>query len=140
MEVQVNLLGVLGAVVVSMMVGGLWYSKFLFGTTWMKLAKIDKKKAQEGAGLAMAGMAILALVMAFVLAHVTYLSNSFFVEYSFQASAIMSGLWVWLGFVLPVTASDSLFNQKPWKLSMIHAGNWLITLIGMSIVIGIIGV
>lgn len=139
MDVEVNIVGVLAAALVSMVVGGIWYSKSVFGKTWMKLGKIDEAKAKNGAAKAMLGMAALALVMAYVLAHVTYLSSSFFTEYTYQGAAISSAFWMWVGFVLPVSASDSLFNQAPWKLTTIQAGNWLVTLLGMGLVIGAIG-
>lgn len=139
MDVEVNLVGVLAAALVSMVVGGIWYSKSVFGKTWIKLQKIDEAKAKKGAAKAMLGMAILAFAMAYVLAHVTYLSSSFFAEYTYQGAAISSAFWMWVGFVLPITASDSLFNQAPWKLTAIQSGNWLVTLLGMGLVIGAIG-
>lgn len=139
MDVDVNIWGIVAAVVVSMAVGGVWYSKMAFGKTWMELSKIDESKAKEGAMKAMIGMLVLSVVMAFVLAHVAYLSASFFSDQSYQAAALMSAFWMWLGFVLPVTASSSLFSQQPWKLTAINTGNWLVTLLGMGLVIGLIG-
>mgnify|MGYP001593464542 CR=1 FL=1 len=139
MDVEVNFVGVLAAAVVSLAVGGIWYSNAVFGKTWAKLRKIDEKKAKENAPKAMLGMVTLALVMAYILAHVTYLSSSFFADYTYQGAAISSAFWMWAGFVLPVTASDSLFNQAPWKLTAIQSGNWLVTLLGMGLVIGAIG-
>lgn len=139
MEVEVNLVGVLAGAAVSMLVGGIWYSKVAFGETWAKLGKIDQKLAQKNAAQSLVFMFILALLMAYTLAHVAYLSSSFFNDYSYQMAAFMTGFWMWVGFVLPVTASDSLFNQAPWKLTAIHAGNWLVTLLGMGLVVGAIG-
>ena len=139
MDVEVNFAGILAAAVVSLAVGGIWYSKAVFGKTWAKLRKIDEKKAKKNAPKAMLGMVTLALVMAYVLAHVTYLSSSFFADYTYQGAAISSAFWMWAGFVLPVTASDSLFNQASWKLTAIQSGNWLVTLLGMGLVIGAIG-
>jgi Protein of unknown function (DUF1761) len=139
MDVQVNFVGVLAGAIVSMMVGGFWYSKAGFGKDWVRLEHIDEKKAADWAPKALAGMFGLALVMAYIVAHVSYLSFQFF-DNSFQSAALSSAFWLWLGLVLPVTASNSLFNQKPWKISMIHAGNWLVTLLGMGLVIGLIGV
>lgn len=139
MNVDVNMLAVLLAAVSSMVVGSIWYSKGVFGTAWAKMAGIDEKKAKTDAGMALCGMFVLALAMAYVLAHVTYLSFNFFTDKSFMYSAIGSGFWLWLGFVLPVTASQSLFDQKRKKLSAIHAGNWLVTLLVMGWVIGAVG-
>lgn len=139
MDVEINMMGLLAAVAVSMVVGSVWYSKGVFGKAWADLENIDEKKAKKGAAQALVSMVVLALLMGYVLAHVTYLSNQFFTDYSYQSSALYTAFWMWLGFVLPVTASNSLFNQKPWKLSAIHAGNWLVTLLGMGLVIGMIG-
>lgn len=139
MEVEVNYIGVLGASVVSLVVGSIWYSKPVFGRAWAKLEKIDEKKAKKNASNAILGMTVLAFVMAYVLAHVTYLSSSFFTNYSYQGAALSTAFWMWIGFVVPVVASNSLFNQAPWKITMIHAGNWLVTLMGMGLVIGVAG-
>ena len=139
MDVEVNMLAVLLGAVSSMVVGSIWYSKGVFGTAWAKMGGIDEKKAKTDAGMALTGMFVLALVMAYVLAHVSYLSNAFFVDKSFMESAITSAFWMWLGFVLPVVASNSLFDQRRKKLSAIHAGNWLVTLLVMGWVIGVVG-
>jgi hypothetical protein len=143
MDVEVNLIAVLAAAVVSMIIGSVWYSQRVFGKTWFELEKIKLDKDQMGAGKAVAtsmiGMAILALVMAYVLAHVSYLSFNFFTENDFKTATITTGFWMWLGFVLPVLASNSLFAQKPWKLTFINAGNWLVTLLAMGLTIGLIG-
>lgn len=139
MEVEINIIGVLVGTAVSMIVGSVWYSRSLFGKDWMKLENIDEKKMKTDSSKAMAGMLLLAFIMSYVLAHVAYLSYEFFVDDSFQTAAVTSGFWMWLGFVLPVSASNSLFNQKPWKLSAIHAGNWLVTLLSMGLVIGAVG-
>lgn len=139
MDVEINFVGVLAATLVSMVVGGLWYSKAVFGKEWAKLAKINENKSKKDAPKALVGMLALSLVMAYILAHVTYLSSSFFAEYSYQGAAISSSLWMWIGFVVPIVSSDSLFNQAPWKLTFIQLGNWLVTLVGMGLVIGAIG-
>lgn len=141
MEVQVDFVGVLVAVVVAMVIGSIWYSNAVFGKSWRKLENIDEKKAKADMPKGMVGMVVISFLAAYVLAHVTYLSNYFYAQdYSFEASALMTAFWMWLGFVLPVLASNSLFNQRPWKSTAIHAGNWLLTLLGMGLAIGLIGV
>lgn len=142
MDIQVNLVAVAVATLVSLVVGSIWYSKAMFGKEWMKMEGVDEKKAQKNAGKAIGGMVLMAILMAYILAHLVYLSNSFYAEqdYSYLSSGVLTGFYVWLGFVMPVVASNSLFAQKPWKLSAINAGNWLVTLLGMGAVIGAIGV
>ncbi|HEX9679169.1 MAG TPA: DUF1761 domain-containing protein [Candidatus Saccharimonadales bacterium] len=139
MDVVINNWGVFWAAVASMAVGSIWYAKSVFGTAWIKMAGVDEKRAKTDAPMAMAGMFVLGLVMAYVLAHVSYLSANFFTDYSYQKAAVVSGFWVWLGFVLPVVASGSLFEQRRKKLSAINAGNWLVTLLVMGWVIGMVG-
>ena len=141
MDVEVNLVGVLAGVVVAMLVGSIWYGNIGFMKTWMKLEGLTKEKISEGNPVvSMGGMAVLAFVMSYILAHVAYIANFYYIDYSYQSAAIMTGFWMWLGFVLPIVASNSLFAQKPWKLSAINAGNWLVTLLGMGLVIGAIGI
>ncbi len=139
MDVQINIWGVLAATLVSMVVGSIWYSKPVFGKTWMKLEKVDEKKAQKDAPKAIGGMLVLSILMAYVLAHVAFLSSVFYTDKSFTMAAVSTGFWIWLGFVLPTTASSSLFGQKPWKATAINAGNWLVTLLGMGLAIGLVG-
>lgn len=139
MEVDINLWGVFWAAVSSMVVGSIWYSKGVFGTAWQKMAGVDEAKAKQDAPMALAGMFVLALLMAYVLAHVAYLSVSFFEDYTYQFAAISSGFWLWLGIVLPIVASNSLFDQRRKKLTAIHAGNWLVTLVVMGWVLGFVG-
>ncbi len=44
---DVNLLAVLGAAVLNMVLGALWYSPMLFGSSWMKEMKTNKKEMEE---------------------------------------------------------------------------------------------
>jgi len=105
--VEVNMLGVFLAAVSSMVVGSIWYSKSVFGTAWGKMAGIDEKKAKADAGMALTAMFVLALVMAYVLAQVAYLSDSFFADKEYMESAVTSGFWMWLGFVLPIVSAST---------------------------------
>lgn len=139
MEVEVNLMAVLLAAISSMVVGGIWYSNAAFGKAWAKMAGIDEAKQKKDAATGLSGMFVLSLVMAYVLAHVTFLSAEYFTDRSFLSAGLNSGFWMWLGFVLPVVASNSLFEQKRKKLTAIHAGNWLVTLVVMGWVIGAVG-
>jgi hypothetical protein len=139
MEVEVNIWGVVAATVAAMAIGGVWYSKAAFGKTWMKLAKIDEARVAKEGMQSMVGMLFISLVMAYVMAHVTYLSNTFFTDMTFLQSAMSTSFWMWIGFAMPIIVSDSLFNQAPWKLTLIHGGNWLLTFLGMGLAVGLVG-
>lgn len=141
MGVEINYGAILAAALVAMAAGLVWYSNPLFGRTWMRIAKIDAKKMKREAPKSMLIMALFALIMSYVLAHVTYLSSFFFLEVSFQGAAFSSAFWLWFGFVLPVIACNNMFNQakSPWQLTAIQAGYWLVALLGMGAVIGYVG-
>lgn len=139
MDVEINLVGVLLAAVAAMIIGAVWYSKAMFGTEWMKLTKVNEEQAKKEAPQSMAVMAVLAFVAAYVLAHVTFLSNYFYVEESYVMSGVSTGFWMWLGFILYATASNGMFEQRRKKLILLNLGNSLVTFMVMGWVIGVVG-
>jgi hypothetical protein len=135
MDVQINVWAVILAAASSMAVGAVWYAKSVFGTSWIKLAKLDEKKMASGAPQALTIAFLSSLVMAYVLAHVTYLSNQFFGN-SFMQDALSTAFWMWLGFQgLRIWMHDA-FEQRRKKLTLITAGNALVTIMVMALIIG----
>ncbi len=139
MEVEINVWAVLAATVASFVVGMIWYSPQVFGERWRKLIKMDKKVMDKGPEpsawlLTVAG----ALLQAFVLAHVTYLSSQFFTDYSWMQAALSSAFWMWAGFQLSMILTHDSFEQRPLTLSILTAGNQLATLLAMGLVIGLL--
>lgn len=140
MEVEVNYISVLVAVVASMAVGFMWYSPMLFGTPWMKLmgySEASLKKDQQNMGKLYGTSFVLAIVTAFVLTHVIAFSMSFY-GYSALQTGITSAFWMWLGFVMPVQATDVLFSKRPWQLFAINTGYQLASLVVMGVVLGML--
>lgn len=136
MEVQVNIWAVLLAMVSSMVIGSVWYAKGVFGTRWAKLVKLDDKKMQAGAGKAIAITIVVSTITAYVLAHVTFLSNSFFGN-SFLQDALMTGFWLWLGFVAARFITHDAFEQRPTELTLMNIVHELITIEVMALIIGL---
>ena len=140
MEVQVNLWAVLAAMASSMVVGSIWYARSVFGKTWAKLAKVDTSKMNSSdAWKPMAATFVVSLITAYVLAHVTYLSQQFF-KNDFLEAALMTAFWMWLGFTAARMITHDAFEGRPIKLTALNLGNELVTLMVMGLVIGIIGV
>ncbi len=135
MNVQINYLAVLLAAASSMVVGMVWYAKPVFGTMWMKLIKLDDKKAKEGAMKAITLAFVMSLLTAYVLAHVTYLSFQFF-KGSYMIDAITTAFWLWLGISGARVVTHDAFEQRPMKLTALTLGNQLATLVVMGIVLG----
>lgn len=130
--VEVNYWAILAAVVLSMVIGSMWYGP-IFGNTWIKLMGWSKKEIEDGKSDKNSMMksyglqAIGSFVMAYVLAHsLTYAKN--YLGISGVLVGLSTGFWNWLGFVAPVSLTSVLWEGKPWKLWLLNNGYNLITL------------
>lgn len=141
MDVEVNYLAVFLAAVSTMVVGSIWYAKGVFGSSWAKMAKVDLDKPVKGSEMAwlMGSTFVASLVTAFVLAHVTYLSFSFF-DYSFMQSALTTAVWLWLGFTAARIYVHDAFEGRRKKLTVMTVAHELVTLVVMALIIGAMGV
>ena len=137
MDVEVNYLAVLLAMLSSMVVGSIWYAKAVFGQTWIKLAKVDIKNADPVKPIIIT--MVVSLITAYVLAHVTYLSNQHFGN-SFLQDALSTAFWVWLGFTAARFITHDAFEGRPMKLTAINLGNEFVTIMLMGLIIGLIGI
>jgi hypothetical protein len=137
MDVQIEILAVVLATISSFVVGFVWYAAPVFGNTWMKLVGLKESDIKMGPGTSAWFRTVLAAALqAFVLAHVTYLSYSFF-DYSWMEAALSTAFWLWLGFQLSMVMTHDAFEQRPLKLTMLNAAHQLATLLVMGIVIGL---
>jgi hypothetical protein len=139
MEVQINYLAVVLAMVSSMAIGMVWYAKPVFGTKWMKLVGMTDDKAKNGAGKAIAATIVVSLITAYVLAHVAYLSYRFF-NNSFLMASLTTAFWVWLGFVATRIITHDAFEQRPMSLTAMNIAHEFVTFMAMGLVIGLFGV
>ena len=136
MEVEINWLAVVLATASTLVIGSLWYTPKVFGNTWMKLARLDKKNMADPAkaiGLTL----VVTLITAYVLAHVSYLSNAFF-NNSFLQDSLTTAFWMWLGFTAARIITHDAFENRPWKLTAITIGHEFVTFMIMGLVIGLI--
>lgn len=141
MEVVVNYWAVLLAAISSMAVGSIWYSRGVFGKTWMKLAKIKMGKDSSGAqmGVLLGSTFIASLITAYVLAHVSFLSNKFFGG-EFLQTALSTAFWLWLGLTAARVFVHDSFEGRPRTLTLITVSHELVTIGIMALVIGLFGV
>jgi len=120
-SVSVDWLAILVAGIVNMVLGMIWYSPMLFGKSWMELMgkKGEEMKPQPGP---LAGMFILALVMAYIM--------TYFVAYAGANTFVLGlevGAWAALGFTVLSGASANFASGTSWKLWAINSGYWLIS-------------
>lgn len=139
MEVIVNYWAILAAMVSSMVVGSVWYARPVFGNLWIKLARIDMSKTTGPVWAPIAVTAVVSLITAYVLAHVAYLSNSFFGN-SFLQDAVTTAFWLWLGLTAARFVTHDAFEGRPRKLTLLNISHEFVTLMIMGLIIGLIGV
>lgn len=140
MDITVNYLAVILAGVASMALGFLWYSPMVMGKAWMKekgYTQETLKKAQKEMGKLYALSFVVSLVTAYVLSHVMVLSENFF-HYSLLSTGLTSAFWMWLGFIMPVQITATIFGEKNWKLFGIDTGYHLVSIMAMGVVLAML--
>lgn len=140
MGVEVNYLAVLLAAVSSMVVESIWYAPKVFGNVWIKLTgRTMKQVEQEDSGPAKYLYVFIAsLFTAYVLAHVTFLSNQFF-DNDFLSASVSTAFWVWLGFTAARMFTHDIFENRRKKLTILNLAHELVTLLVMGLIIGLMG-
>lgn len=133
MDIQINYLAVLAAGVSNMILGALWYGP-LFGKMWMRLMGLSDQRLNElktrGMGKLYASAFIMALVMAFVLAHFAFVWEAISVH-----DALQLAFWTWLGFIVTTMINPVLWEGKSWKLYFINIGYQLVALKVMALIL-----
>jgi len=120
---DVNWIAVIAAAVLHFVLGMIWYSPKVFGGTWIKLTGA-KEEDMEGAGKAMVGAGVIALIIAFVMAKfVGWTGVSTF------AGGACLGFWAWLGFIGAIQFSGVLWEKRPFQLYLINTSVALISLV-----------
>lgn len=133
MNIEVNFLAVLLASFASMVLGFLWYGPIV-GKQWMKLKGYTAKslkKDQSQMGKYYSISFVVALMTAFVLSHVMQLSQAAY-NYPIMTTGMTTALWMWLGFVMPVQVTATIFGDKKWSLFAIDTGYQLFSLMVMG--------
>ncbi len=135
MNVDINYLAVFIAAASTMILGFIWYGP-LFGKQWAKMMGMDtkekmakvKKEAPKLYGISF----VLALLTAYVLAHVLSFANAHTISDGAQGA-----FWAWLGFVMPVQATNAMFNNKSFKLFSIDTGYQLVCFLVMGAILAV---
>lgn len=138
MDVMINYWAVLLAALSSMVVGTIWYGPLL-GKQWMKLSGVEKvpQTKRMPMGPYLGSLFIMALLMAFVIAHVAFVANSFF-NNSFLQDTLSTAFWLWLGIAFTRTVSIDFSESRPRTLILINVGNQLATMLIMGLIIGLL--
>jgi hypothetical protein len=131
--VHVNYLAVLVAAVVVFVLGWLWYSPLLFFKPWMRARGLDPAAAMAGAKMP-AGKLVIELVRCIVLAYVIARFVAL-LGISSWMGAVHFGVMLWIGFPVILLIGSVLWENTPVKVAAIHAGDWLVKLLVIPIIV-----
>ena len=126
-----NYLAVLVAAVAAFVVSSAWYT--IFGNAWMELRGIDPATAADTATSAwtMLFVVVQSLVVAFMLAY--FIVHLGIVDWK---GAVRLGALVWV-FPAMILLGSVVHENVPLMLAAIHAGDWLVKLLLMSVILGV---
>ena len=120
------------ALIAAIAVSSIWYSPLLFGELWRDL---DGANPAGPANTNIPAWKILIdLVREFVVIYVLarLVSGLRIVDWR---AALNLGLWLWLGFPVQMLVGASLWDNKPWTLDLIHAGDWLLKMLLTTLIL-----
>ena len=133
-DVTINYVAWIVAVVVYYAGGALWYSPVLFGNSWMQLVGLTPEKMEAEKGNAWKSYLtsfISALLIGYGMARVMA-----YLGVATLTGGIISGLFLWVSFVLTTMATNSSFAGRPLKLLVIDAGYHLYGFLVMGAILG----
>ena len=125
---KVNYFAVVAAAVAAFIVSAAWYIGF--GNELAKLSAVyaDRQAPPAWTMLAEFGRS---LIIAYLLARFALLLGV-----DSWKGALRLGVWIWV-FPAAILVGSVLHENYPWMLASIHAGDWLIKLLVMSLIIGV---
>lgn len=124
---QLDWLVIILAAIINMVIGFVWYSKWLFGPFWLKSLKTEPKHRPES------------LVYTFLTSFLIAYFLAFFQAY-LGVNHATDGMWVgfyfWLGFVFTTQVSAVIWEKQPVRIFLIHTGQRLLSFLVMGGLIG----
>lgn len=139
---EINYFAVLVAAVSSMVLGGRWYGP-LFGKLWMRgmgWNTNDKEfmdKMKKSMGSSYFQQFIGSLLTAFVFAHVLWAFAKALPDMTGVSAGLQGGLWMWLGFILPIKYAEKLWGGKKLKYLSVDLGYYLVLLLVMGLILAV---
>lgn len=115
---------VLVAWIISMVIGGWWYSPAGFSSLWSRLSGVDiMKSPKKETSRALVFVAVSCLLQAFFLA---VLLNSLRVQTA--GEGIVAALVLWFGFTTLTTVGNTLYQRLSLKFWALNAAYFLVVM------------
>ncbi len=134
---SINWLAVVACVVVSMIVGSLWFNPKTFYPAWWKAIGRSENDVPGMQNMGMVwGLTVLAsFVQAVFMALMVNAMGSMTEGGATLGSGATAGFLLWLGFVAPSSLTNKLFASQ-LKAWVIEVGNHLVTFVAMGAILG----
>lgn len=127
---DVNWIAVLVATITAFMLGGLWYSKVLFGNTWMQEVGLTEEAANNAnMPLTFGTTFVLQLIAAVAMSALIGVDSNWLI-------GLQTGLWVGLFWIATAYGVTYLFEQRTFRIWLINAGYYVVLYAVMGTIIG----
>jgi hypothetical protein len=129
---RISYLAIVAALLAAAAVSSVWYSSLLFGKPWMELSGMNRAGTGNISLPAWRGSIDLVRELVVIYVFARFVSNLRIVDWK---SAVSLGFWMWLGFPVQMLVGASLWDNKPWTLDLIHAGDWLLKMVLIALIL-----
>ena len=130
---DVSIWPVIAAALSSVLLGYAWYHPKIFGAFWMREAGITPEMAEHGARYRHVHLGLglcTAVVTGFVL---QYMMLQLDIHTALDAAAF--AFLLWLGFCIPVSAAEFLWEHRSLSFYLLNISYWLIVFVIMSVIL-----
>lgn len=135
---QLNWVAILISTVVSMGIGAVWYS--IMARQWIAACGFSEDQVksinENDQPIIYVFAAISHLVMAIVLSGVIFHVGGSEIT---PGDGLLTGFLIWLGFIVTSMTVNHRFQFKPWALTAIDSGHYLVVLLAQGAIIGWFG-
>ena len=128
---DLNYLAIVVAAVVAFVMSSAWYVAFGSQLAGLNDAYADADAASMPPWKIVAEL-LRSLVVAAVLAGLAEQ-----IGISGLAGAVVLGLVTWIGFPFIILTGSVIHENVPWRLAAIHAGDWLVKLVVVAVIVGV---
>ena len=123
------ILRVVVAVVAAFLISGGWYA--VFGSALARLSPAYADGGRTSPGVVVAELVRSAVVATVIAVGVRELDLDGF------GPLVAAAVLAWVGFPVVLLAGSVLHERVPWRLAAIHAGDWLLKLIAVMLIVGL---
>lgn len=127
-----NILAIFVCCIINILIGSLWYSKYMFYDSWAKYAHIKTKTTQSKL------QTNISYISGFVSNFIMVMCLSLFISYlniSSVSKAILLALLIWTGFFATTQFGSVLWEQKNIRYYLINTSYFLVTITTSSIIL-----